>query len=438
MSARKTAAKNLARSTRPKKTAEGTSLAVVLFTDMEASTTLKRTVAARSDEHAYQHLRERHDDLVADVITRDGAGEVVKWTGDSVLALFRTPSTAVERALAIQEEIRKHPPLNVRIGIDMGEVRVTSAAGRITDVFGAHVDGAARAMALADGGHVCVTAPVHQDAFNWITKSKIAWKKHGLYRAKGGDPPLDVYEPYNANQDRPMRRLRGERIEPKPKAAGTVTAGVRKKDEAPIEGHRLQLIRPWEAVARDGHDFAVTGAGTMYWFKVPLGGLSYPDGFRHFLQPGLENERIGKIRFVLDSTNPTVAQVWDKAVVPLLHRWADQRSVSSRWEEDPDRGSVWFEVPGGRERQLAWVFVDLSAEFTPCFKLFVDDPDDPVVAEESAQIFLSTANRMIRLDDGSQHQIRIPDAVLRVRAGSDSALMHALNAVANQWDSLFW
>jgi hypothetical protein len=99
---------------------------------------------------------------------------------------------------------------------------------------------------------------------------------------------------------------------------------------------------------------------------------------------------------------------------------------------------VWFQVDGGRERQLAWVFVDLSAEFTPCFKLLVDDPDDPEVAEESAQIFLSTANRLVRLDDGTQHQIRIPDAVLRVSAGSDAALMHALNAVANQWDSLFW
>jgi hypothetical protein len=33
--------------------------------------------------------------------------------------------------------------------------------------------------------------------------------------------------------------------------------------------------------------------------------------------------------------------------------------------------------------------------------------------------------------------IRIPDAVLRVRAGRHEALLHALNGVANQWDSLF-
>jgi class 3 adenylate cyclase len=410
-----------------------TSLAVVLFTDIEASTALKRTVAKRADEPAFQHLRQRHDEIVASVIARDGGGQVVKWTGDGVLALFPTPSVAVERALEIQEQIRRHPPLGVRIGIDLGEVRVESRGRTVTDVFGAHVDGAARAMSLADGGHICVTAPVHQDAFNWITKSKIAWKKHGLYRAKAGEPPLDVYEPYNANQDRPMRKLRGERAEPAAaKRAGPVAARPA-KDE-----HRMTLIRPWEAVARDGREFAENGAGTMYWFKVPLGGLSYPDGFRHFLQPALENERIGRVRLVLDATNPTVQEIWAKAVLPLLHGWTDERTPSARWQEEPDRGSVWFQVDGGRERQLAWVFVDLSAEFTPCFKLLVDDPDDPEVAEESAQIFLSTANRMVRLDDGTQHQIRIPDAVLRVSAGSDAALMHALNAVANQWDSLFW
>ena len=45
---------------------------------------------------------------------------------------------------------------------------------------------------------------------------------------------------------------------------------------------------------------------------------------------------------------------------------------------------------------------------------------------------------MARLADGTNHSIRIPDAVLRVHAGHHEALLHALNAVANQWDSLFW
>jgi hypothetical protein len=116
--------------------------------------------------------------------------------------------------------------------------------------------------------------------------------------------------------------------------------------------------------------------------------------------------------------------------------WARQVDSSFELQEDEHRGQVVVKANGGKV--LGWVFVDLSTEFTPCFKLFVDDPDRPEVAEHSAQIFLSTANRMVRLADGSQRMIRIPDAVLRVRSGRHEALLHALNAVANQWDSLFW
>jgi hypothetical protein len=189
-------------------------------------------------------------------------------------------------------------------------------------------------------------------------------------------------------------------------------------------------------VARDGRDFAEQGAGTMYWFKVPLGGLSYPEGFRHFLEPALDNPRIGKIRFVLDQSNPTVAEIWSHVVLPMAREWAERGGHDVSIEDQGDRGR--FVVGSNGKKQLGWVFVDLSIEFTPCFKLFVDDPDNPEVAEQSAQIFLSTANRMVRLADGTQRSIRIPDAVLRIRPGRHEALLHALNGVANQWDSLFW
>jgi hypothetical protein len=40
---------------------------------------------------------------------------------------------------------------------------------------------------------------------------------------------------------------------------------------------------------------------------------------------------------------------------------------------------------------------------------------------QSAQIFLSTAQGMVRLADGTQRMIRIPDAVLRIRPGRHEA-----------------
>lgn len=417
---------------------EETSLLVVMFDDMQASTTVKRRLSERASEEAFHELRREHDQLVTEIVERGGAGEVIKSTGDGLIVIFKAPSVAVERAVEIQEALHKHPDLKVRIGMDMGEVRLEATDGRPTDVFGAHVDWAARAMGLVDGGHICVTAPVYRDAFSWIKKSRIAWKKHGLYLAKSGDTPLEVFQPYNANHHRPMAKLRGERVvqtvpsvpAPEPKAPA--------KDDAALAlpPDDVQVIRPWESVARDGRDFAENGTGTMYWFKVPLGGLSYPDGFRHFLQPALENPRIRKIRFVLDSSNDPVAATWRNLVLPLIEGWAQECGCEHEMRNEKEAGCLTYDRDG-IPQQLGWVFVDLSTEFTPCFKLFVDDPDSPDVAEQTAQIFLSTAQRMVRFADGATRAIRIPDAVLRVRPGRHEALLNALNAVANQWDSLF-
>jgi hypothetical protein len=188
-------------------------------------------------------------------------------------------------------------------------------------------------------------------------------------------------------------------------------------------------------VARDGRDFATNGAGSMYWFRVPLGGIAYPEGFRNFLQPALENERVTKIRFVLDATVPPIRRFWTDLVLPLVSEWAERHGSSHAPEKRGDHGRI--TVDAERGRTLSWIFVDLSREFTPCFKLLVQDPDSDDVMESEAQIFLATAARSVWLADGTEQRIKVPDAVLRIRRGEHEPLLHALNAVANQWDSLF-
>jgi class 3 adenylate cyclase len=408
---------------------ENTAVRVVLFSDMKGSTSLKQDMAAKWDEGTFQRLRRQHDVLLTEIITRDRAGEVVKSTGDGFLAVFERPSVAVERALEIQERLRGHSEIQVRIGLDMGEVCVEAASGRVADVFGRHVDWAARAMALADGGHICVTRPVYTDAFSWITKSRVAWKEHGFHRVKPDDAPLEIFEPYNANIASPMERLAGEKIGAVPAAP----AGVEKeRGRSP----QIRIVRSWEQVARDGREFAENGAGMMYWFKVPLGGLSYPEGFRNFLQPALMNPRIPKIRFVLDKTSLAIRRIWHETVLPLAQAWAAHEHRGFQLEQhDEDSGR--FIETGPPPKTLAWVFVDLSMEFTPCFKLFCPDPDSDHASESEAQVFLSTASRALRFRDGTLHTVRIPDAILRVKASEEDSLLHALNSVANQWDSLF-
>ena len=416
--------------TGPVSAREETAVRVVFFTDMKGSAALKEDMAGKWDEGTFQALRLEHDALLTEIITREDAGRIIKSTGDGVLAIFHKPSTAVERAMEIQERLRGHAHLRVRIGIDMGEVRVESAGGATRDVFGRHVDWAARAMSMADGGHICVTRPIYADAFSWITKSRIAWKEHGFHRVKAGDPPLEIFEPYNANLVAPMEQLAGEKVAPPLGASPDTTRG------RPEKTHPLRIIRSWEQVARDGRDFAERGAGMMYWFKVPLGGLSYPEGFRNFLQPALANPRITKIRFLLEATVPAIRRIWDEIVLPQIQAWAAQENRTFTLEYPDDHSGRMVES-GPAVKTVSWVFVDLSMEFTPCFKLLCPDPDTDVASESEAQIFLSTSSRTVRWKDGTLHPVRIPDAILRVKSSEEDSLIYALNTVANQWDMLF-
>ena len=195
---------------------------------------------------------------------------------------------------------------------------------------------------------------------------------------------------------------------------------------------RLRIIHPWEAVARDGREFARQGVGIMYWFRVPLGGICHPGGFRNSLQPALDNPRISKLRFVLDSSAPAGQQAWDGLVIPLLQAWAKRSDREIALDRHDDGGRLVEQVEG--TTLLTWVATDLSEEFSPSFKLLVDDPDMDEPGESQAQIFLSTVTRNVRLSDGKRRTIRIPDTILRVRSSEDASLLHALGRIANQWD----
>lgn len=202
-----------------------------------------------------------------------------------------------------------------------------------------------------------------------------------------------------------------------------------------IGGRQSRIIHSWEAVARDGRAFSENGVGIMYWFRVPLGGVCHPEGFRNFLQPALENPHVTKIRFVLDSSVAMTGDFWTGSVIPLLQGWAKRVDRDFQLKQQEDSGQFVEHV--ARPKVLAWVFADLAEEFSPSFKLFVDDLDTDEHGESQAQIFLSTTTRTVRFSDRTQHQIRIPDTILRVQWPEDESLLQALSRIVNQWDFLF-
>jgi class 3 adenylate cyclase len=175
-----------------------TSVLVILFTDIKGFTEIAER---RGDRHAMELLH-GHDAIVVKAVEEGGAGLVVKHIGDSVMAVFAEPSTAVERALRIQEETaafnETHSDLErlgIRIGLHMGQVAVENQAQ--LDLVGRHVNRASRVEALADAGQVYLTYPVFDSARGWLrsqTARTLDWKLHGSYALKGLKEPVEIYE----------------------------------------------------------------------------------------------------------------------------------------------------------------------------------------------------------------------------------------------------
>lgn len=123
-----------------------------LFTDIEGSTALWE----RFPESMGSAL-ERHDAILRDAV-EGAAGEVVKTTGDGLMAVFASACDGVRACLRAQLALANEPwneagPLRVRMGIHAGE-----AAASGGDYHGPAVNRAARIMAAGHGGQVLLSA----------------------------------------------------------------------------------------------------------------------------------------------------------------------------------------------------------------------------------------------------------------------------------------
>lgn len=121
-------------------------LSAILFTDLIDST---RRATAEGDAQ-WKELLDRHDQIGRDVVHRCG-GEVIKATGDGVLALLPSATAALDAARGIRSQLAD-ADLPVRIGIHVGEID-----RRGDDVSGIAVNIAARIMSEAAAGQILVS-----------------------------------------------------------------------------------------------------------------------------------------------------------------------------------------------------------------------------------------------------------------------------------------
>ena len=145
-------------------------LTTVLFTDLVDST----SIAAHLGDAEWKTILDRHDDVCRRAVERY-RGNLIKSTGDGILATFDGPGRAIDCAQTIAVNLTGLH-LQIRAGIHTGEIEL-----RHNDIGGIAVNLAARVMSAAANGEVWVTNTIP----SLVVGSQHDFSDRGEHQLKG-------------------------------------------------------------------------------------------------------------------------------------------------------------------------------------------------------------------------------------------------------------
>jgi class 3 adenylate cyclase len=145
-------------------------LATVLFTDIVGSTER----VGRLGDRRWRELLNVHDEVARRVV-EEFQGQLIKTTGDGILAMFDWPGRGIRCAAALRDELGGIG-VQIRAGLHTGEVEL-----RDSDLGGIAVHIAARVMAVAAPGEVLASRTVR----DLVVGSDITLADRGVQRLKG-------------------------------------------------------------------------------------------------------------------------------------------------------------------------------------------------------------------------------------------------------------
>lgn len=154
-------------------------LATVLFTDIVDSTAR----AAEMGDRAWRRVLDSHDSIAAGEVQRWN-GQLVKATGDGILATFDAPTRALRCAFGLREAFAGIG-LDVRAAIHTGEIERRQA-----DIGGIGVHIASRALTECESGRVVVTQTVRDLA----TGTDLAFTPLGAVSLRGVPGSWSLFE----------------------------------------------------------------------------------------------------------------------------------------------------------------------------------------------------------------------------------------------------
>jgi predicted ATPase/class 3 adenylate cyclase len=168
--------------------AERVETLALLFTDIEGSTNLLRSLGAE-----YRKLLAEHRRLLGDAFAAHG-GTVLQREGDALFVTFADPSSAILGAIDGQVALaRTRWPagshVRVRMGIHVGEVTIDED----DDYVGLAVHQAARISAAAHGGQVLTSKAMATQAER-RTPPEVSLRPIGRFRLKDFPEPQDLFQ----------------------------------------------------------------------------------------------------------------------------------------------------------------------------------------------------------------------------------------------------
>jgi len=165
---------------------------VLFFSDVRGFTTYSES---RDSEAVISSLNKILS-LQSDIINKFG-GDVDKFVGDEVMAVFKDPAAAIDAALEIQkkmsEERHTFDDLHVGIGVHIGEVMqgdVGSADMRDYTVIGDNVNTAARLESVAGKDEILISENI---AKNEKVRYSYLLKPRGELKLKGKEVAINTY-----------------------------------------------------------------------------------------------------------------------------------------------------------------------------------------------------------------------------------------------------
>ena len=154
-----------------------TGFVTFLFTDIAGSTRLweNRPIEMRA-------ALELHDELMGRAIIENN-GHVFKTVGDAFLAVFHSPSDAINAAIQAQKSL-----LNTNWGEDMAlRVSMSIHSGQVDqrggDYYGVVLSRAARMLSAANPGQILLSSNTADD-LDFILPTEVSLKDLGLHRLK--------------------------------------------------------------------------------------------------------------------------------------------------------------------------------------------------------------------------------------------------------------